>query len=247
MDAQEAWGDSGVDRGPNTLSSYLQRSGIYIFLISFACVYYLSNASLPLGHYDLGWHLAAGDLIRDQGSIPLHDPWSFTSEGRQWYNLSWLWDVIASVLFQYSKFSGLTLFTVACGAVIVGYLTSICLSSGASVAAVSISVFSACLLYPSFATAPNVYLAASPNTVHHAVFRHVLRRMSEANEMVFAAFDDGSLGQSARRLFAWLSRCRRFLRRGLAQTGLGRFQNLQSRGSGLLSCNIHQSSRLAHL
>ncbi len=164
MDAQEAWGDSRADRGPTTLNSYLQRSGIYIFLISFVCVYYLSNASLLLGHYDLGWHLAAGDLIRDRGTIPLHDPWSFTSEGRRWYNLSWLWDVIASVLFQYSKFGGLTLFTVACGAVIVGYLTSICLSSAASVAAVGIAVFSACLLYPSFATAPNIYLAASPNT-----------------------------------------------------------------------------------
>jgi hypothetical protein len=88
-------------------------SGIYVFLISFACVYYLVNAPLLLGHYDLGWHLAAGDLIRDRGNIPFQDPWSFTSGGRQWYNLSWLWDVIASVLFQYANFSGLILFVVA--------------------------------------------------------------------------------------------------------------------------------------
>ncbi len=100
MDAQEAWGDSKFDRGSNTITSYFQRSGIYIFLISFACVYYLSNAPLLLGHYDLGWHLAAGDLIRDQGNIPFQDPWSFTSGGRQWYNLSWLWDVIASVIIS---------------------------------------------------------------------------------------------------------------------------------------------------
>ena len=38
------------------------------------------------------------------------------------------------------------------------------LSSGASAIAVCISVFSASLLYPSFATPPNIYLAASPNT-----------------------------------------------------------------------------------
>jgi hypothetical protein len=164
MDAQEAWGDSRFERGSNTITSYFQRSGIYIFLISFACVYYLSNASLLLGHWDLGWHLAAGDLIRDRGNIPFQDPWSFTLGDRQWFNLSWLWDVIASVLFQYTKFSGLILFVVACGAVIVGYLASICLSSGASAVAVCISVFSACFLYPSFATPPNVYLAASPNT-----------------------------------------------------------------------------------
>jgi hypothetical protein len=164
MDALEVWGDSKLDRGPKTIRPYFQRSGIYIFLISFACVYYLSNAPLLLGHYDLGWHLAAGDLIRDRGNIPFQDPWSFTLGDRQWYNLSWLWDVIASALFQYTKFGGLVLFVVACGAVIVGYLTSVCLSSGASAIAVCISVFSACLLYPAFATAPNIYLAASPNT-----------------------------------------------------------------------------------
>jgi hypothetical protein len=164
MDALEAWDDSRFDRGPRTIRSYFQRSGIYIFLISFACVYYLSNAPLLLAHYDLGWHLAAGDLIRERGNIPFQDPWSFTLGDKQWYNLSWLWDVIASVVFQYTKFVGLILFVVACGAVIVGYLASACLSSGASVISVCISVLSAGLLYPAFAMAPNIYLAASPNT-----------------------------------------------------------------------------------
>jgi hypothetical protein len=145
------------------MSSYFQRPGIYIFLISFICVYYVANAPLLLGHYDLGWHLAAGDLIRDQGNIPFRDPWSFTAGDRQWYNISWLWDVIASVLFQYTNFSGLILFVIACGAVIVGYLTSICLSTGASTIAVCISVLSSCLLYPAFTSYPNIYLTAAPN------------------------------------------------------------------------------------
>jgi len=121
------------------------------------------NAPLLLGHYDLGWHLAAGDLIRDQGKIPFQDTWSFTSAGKQWFNLSWLWDVFASVLFQYTNFSGLMLFTVACGGAIVGYLASLSLSNGASPLAVCIAVLSACLLYPAFAAFPNIYLAASPN------------------------------------------------------------------------------------
>jgi putative effector of murein hydrolase LrgA (UPF0299 family) len=164
MDALEAWSDAEFDGGPKTIRTYVQRSGLYIFLIAFACVYYLSNAPLLLGHYDLGWHLAAGDLIRDRGNIPFQDPWSFTLGDRQWYNLSWLWDVIASVLFQYAKFSGLAFFVVACGALIVGVLASLCRSTGASAVAVCISVFSACLLYPTFATPPNIYLAASPNT-----------------------------------------------------------------------------------
>jgi len=140
-----------------------QKSGITIFLIASTCAYYLLNAPALLGHYDLGWHLAAGDLIRDQGHIPFRDPWSFTAGDRQWFNLSWLWDVIASVVFQYANFSGLVLLTVACGAAIVGCLTSIGLRSGASAIAVCISVLSACLLYPAFASFPDIYLAASPN------------------------------------------------------------------------------------
>jgi len=164
MDALEAWGDRRIDSGPRIIAPAFQRLGIYVFLISFTCVYYLSNTSLLLGHYDLGWHLAAGDLIRDRGSVPFQDTWSFTLGDKQWYNLSWLWDVIASVIFEHTKLSGLLIFTVACGAVIVGYLASVCLSSGASALAVCISVFCGCLLYPSFVTAPNIYLAASPNT-----------------------------------------------------------------------------------
>jgi hypothetical protein len=164
MDALKAWGDFRIELQPGTIRPAFQSFGIYLFLISFACVYYLANTSLLLGHFDLGWHLAAGDLIRDRGNIPFQDPWSFTLADKRWYNLSWLWDVIASVLVQYTNFSGLIFFVVACGAIIVGYLTSACLSSGASAIAVCISVFSACLLYPSFATPPNIYIAASPNT-----------------------------------------------------------------------------------
>jgi len=164
MDALKALGASRIDIEVKTIKPAFQRFGIHVFLISFACVYYLSNAPLMLGHFDLGWHLAAGDLIRERGNIPFQDPWSFTLQDKQWYNLSWLWDVIASVLFQYTGFSGLIFFIVACGAFIVHYLASTCLSSGASAVAVCISVFSACLLYPSFATPPNIYLAASPNT-----------------------------------------------------------------------------------
>ena len=51
--------DSKFGTGSGTIKTYFQKSGIYVFLISFACVYYLSNASLLLAHYDLRWHLAA--------------------------------------------------------------------------------------------------------------------------------------------------------------------------------------------
>jgi hypothetical protein len=164
MDALQAWGNSRIDSEPTRIRPYFERLEVYVCLIAFTCVYYLLNTSLLLGHYDLGWHLAAGDLIRNRGTVPFQDPWSFTLADKQWYNLSWLWDVMASVIVQYAGLGGLVFFVIACGAVIVGYLAFVCLSSGASAIATCVAVFFACLLYPTFVTPPNIYLAASPNT-----------------------------------------------------------------------------------
>ena len=148
-------GPSGA-AAPSTL-------GTYAFLISLLSVFYISNASLILSHYDLGWHLAAGDLIRRQAQVPFQDPWSFTLGTKQWFNLSWLWDVIASLICQYAGYGGLVGLVVACGALIVGYLTSACLGAGASSLAACIAIFVTGLLYPAYEAAPNTYLAASPN------------------------------------------------------------------------------------
>lgn len=152
-----------LDQAHRTLTARLQTSGVYLFLIAISCLYYALNAQHVLGHLDLGWHLAAGDLIRERGSIPFQDPWSFTLGDRQWFNATWLWDSAASIVFQYAGLRGLMLLAVACGALIAGYLASICSRTGASAAAVGISALAACLLYPSYATSPNVYLAAAPN------------------------------------------------------------------------------------
>jgi hypothetical protein len=143
--------------------SCFHKSGLTLFVMATACAYYLLNAPILLGHYDLGWHLAAGDLIRQQGHIPAQDPWAFTSAGKPWVNLSWLWDALASAVFQHAHFTGLLLLTVACGGAIAGYLTKLCRRTGASAVAVCIAALSACLLYPAFSAFPNVYLAASPN------------------------------------------------------------------------------------
>ena len=72
MDALTAWNGTRLERGPGTIK--LAKPGIYLFVIAFSSVYYLANAPLLLGHLDLGWHLAAGDLIRERGSIPFQDP-----------------------------------------------------------------------------------------------------------------------------------------------------------------------------
>ena len=163
MSALEAFGNARLDGTRRAVGTWFEQSGPYLFVISFSCAYYILNAPNMLGHLDLGWHLAAGDLIRERGAIPFQDPWSFTLGDRQWFNASWLWDVTASVIFQYAGFGGLVVLAVGCGALIAAYLTTICLRAGTSPVAVCIAVVAACLLYPCYATPPNIYLAAAPN------------------------------------------------------------------------------------
>jgi len=180
VDRPQVWHEPAFDRFANAITPVFLRSGIYLFLISFICLFYVLNAPLLLAHYDLGWHLAAGDVIREHNSIPLHDPWSFTRGDKTWFNLSWLWDALASATFQHAGFGGLVLLTVACGAAIVGILTSVCLGYGASPVAACVAVFLACLLYPAYEASPNMYLAVSPNTCTMVLcvvfYRECLRR-----------------------------------------------------------------------
>jgi hypothetical protein len=164
MDQHEVWHQPTLDKVANAIGPFFLRSAVYLFLISFVGLFYLLNGPVLLGHYDLGWHLAAGDLIRERNSIPVQDPWSFTHNAKTWFNLSWLWDALASATFQYAGFGGLVLFAVLSGAAIIGILTSICLGFGASPIAVCIAVFLGCLLYPAYEASPNIYLAVSPNT-----------------------------------------------------------------------------------
>jgi len=140
-----------------------QKAAMPLFLAACALAYYLVYAPLLLSHFDLGWHLAAGDLIRSQRGVPGYDPWSFTAGSQPWVNLSWLWDVLASWVFQHTHFAGLLLLTVGCGAAIVFYLAFQCLNSGATPIAAAIAVLCAAQLYPTFDAYPNIYVAASPN------------------------------------------------------------------------------------
>ncbi len=52
------------------------------------------------------WHLAAGDWIRANGQLPFSDPWSFTTAGYQWLNISWGWDSIFSLIHQHLGWHG---------------------------------------------------------------------------------------------------------------------------------------------
>src|SRR4051794_27617480 len=192
MDAMRAWADSEFAGGPKTIRSYFQNSGIYIFLISFGCVYYLSNAELLLGHYDLGWHLAAGDLLRDRGNIPFQDPWSFTLGDRQQSLLALGRDcqcVVSIYQLQrprpfrswvrrgYRRISRLDLpeqRSLGRGCFYFRFLRMFAL--------------------PVFCDTPEYLPRRLTQHMHHVVLRHFLRRMPEEDEMSLVARDHVPLG-----------------------------------------------------
>ncbi|MEM6794251.1 MAG: hypothetical protein AAF725_09725 [Acidobacteriota bacterium] len=43
---------------------------------------------------DVFWHLASGRWILEHGSIPKHDPFRFTSAGREWVDHEWLFQIV---------------------------------------------------------------------------------------------------------------------------------------------------------
>jgi hypothetical protein len=48
---------------------------------------------------DTGWHIRAGQYILTHWQIPVDDPWTFTAD-QQWYNISWLFDIVLATLYN---------------------------------------------------------------------------------------------------------------------------------------------------
>ena len=58
---------------------------------------------------DLWWLLADGRLILETGSIPVHDPCSWTAPGAPWHNDQWLSGLLAYLVYTFAGLSGLHL------------------------------------------------------------------------------------------------------------------------------------------
>ncbi len=90
------------------------------YLLAYVCLY--AKAMALFGDPDVTWHIATGDLIRSIGTLPATDRWSFTANGQPWYIISWLWDVLISLICQAVGTSGLFIFSMALSALSIGFL-----------------------------------------------------------------------------------------------------------------------------
>ncbi|WP_250846889.1 tetratricopeptide repeat protein [Aquisphaera insulae] len=76
----------------------------------------------PLKDADNYWHLRTGDLIRETGSIPRVDFYTFTREGATWIDLHWLFQVGMSWINERAGVPGLILAKVLITTLAVGLL-----------------------------------------------------------------------------------------------------------------------------
>ena len=83
---------------------YCQRHPVFTFFVKFLPIYglFLFIAWNQLDP-DFGWHLQAGNHIREFG-IPAHDIFTYTARNFRWIDHEWGNNVIASFIYQIGKF-----------------------------------------------------------------------------------------------------------------------------------------------
>lgn len=82
---------------------------IALLVIGLVVAGYLSFSQALFNDGDTSWHLAAGKLILQTGSVPETDPFSFTFYGSAWTAHEWLAEVAMAGAFRLGSWGGLAL------------------------------------------------------------------------------------------------------------------------------------------
>ncbi|MBD8619805.1 hypothetical protein IFT67_12815 [Sphingomonas sp. CFBP 13728] len=84
---------------------------IFALLVGFAAFAFTIVLPTLLLDGDTGWHLATGAWIVAHGSVPTHDPFSFTAAGRPWVAHEWLSELAMYASYRAAGWTGLNLLT----------------------------------------------------------------------------------------------------------------------------------------
>jgi hypothetical protein len=96
--------------------SRIDARSLAALLIALAIAAYTAFSVGLFSDGDTSWHLAAGQLILDQASIPKVDPFSYTFAGKPWTAHEWLSEAIMAAAFEAGSWNGLAaLFGAAMG------------------------------------------------------------------------------------------------------------------------------------
>ncbi len=98
-------GGSSADVGPQSLLKFKLCKGANKFLLRndllIAVLFFITYKLFAFPLFidpDVAWHIKAGDLILNTSTIPKYDIWSYASHSQEWYNISWVWDIWASLM-----------------------------------------------------------------------------------------------------------------------------------------------------
>ena len=57
----------------------------------------LTAGSYQIANTSIGWHIASGRWVLDHHAVPRTDPFSFTTDGEEWIDHEWLFQVVVAV------------------------------------------------------------------------------------------------------------------------------------------------------
>ncbi len=75
-----------------------------LFLVAILCA---SFSLTQLSEVDLHWHLLAGRTILEDRQVPRVDDFSYTSAGRPWIDLQWLFQLLVALTYRWAGWLGL--------------------------------------------------------------------------------------------------------------------------------------------
>ena len=150
-------------------------------LAALLMVLFTLKGQLMLTDTDFWWHLAAGDLIRKSGEIPVVNSFSFAAGNYPWLNISWLWDVIYSWLNSVSPLYLPITVTAIINSLVLSILTAFMLKRGVGIVLILALIF--------LSLAPYAYmLSPRPHQVTFlmvALFYIISQRISEGRDFKY--------------------------------------------------------------
>ena len=133
--------------------------------------------SFQIANTSIGWHLASGRWILEEGAVPRADPFSLTASGTPWLDHEWLFQVVAALADGLGGAPALVLLRALAVAALAGLLLLIAVRSGLSPpAALLLALLCVAAARPRFFVRPElVTLLVVPACVWLFLSRHERR------------------------------------------------------------------------
>jgi hypothetical protein len=108
----------------------LFRRNIPLVIVAAGLVFGLVCGAFEITNTSIGWHLASGRWMLDHREVLDHDVFSFTSDGAEWIDHEWLFQVVSATLFDFGGAPALVVMRMLIVAALVLLLIRIGMTSG---------------------------------------------------------------------------------------------------------------------